>query len=198
MELLFYERSLVGHRGNTSTEETIRKFFSNRSGQEDVRANLPEIYPRLWRFALVLTGDGAAAEDLAQATAERALLNASKFTAGTSLDRWLFTIARRIWLNEKRAETVRRAGGLISVDDIDIPAQNLSAEMNILAREVFDQVMGLPEAQRETVMLTYVEGYTYRETAEILDIPIGTVMSRLAAARKRIAGEKTGRRREAK
>ena len=147
---------------------------------------MPEVYPRIWRFALALSGDRSSADDLAQATAMRAIEHAGKFQAGTSLDRWLFTIARRIWLNEKRAESVRRAGGLVPVEDFELPDTGADTEENIFAREVFSQVMALPEAQRATVLLVYVEGNSYREASEILDIPIGTVMSRLAAARKAI------------
>ena len=144
------------------------------------------LYPRLWRFSLALTGDRPSADDLAQATVTRALENAEKFQAGTNLDRWLFTLARRIWLNEKRSEQVRRAGGLVAIEESDIPSPEMDTETNIIAREVFNQVMMLPEAQRIVVLMVYVEGYRYREAAEMLDIPIGTVMSRLAAARKTI------------
>ena len=126
------------------------------------------------------------ADDLAQTTALRAVENAEKFVPGTHLDRWLFVMARRIWLNEKRAEKVRLAGGLVPVEDIDIPDEKSSPETNIFASDVFRQVMGLPEAQRITVLLVYVEGHSYQEAADMLEIPIGTVMSRLSAARKAI------------
>lgn len=159
-----------------------------------MRKGLPEIYPRLWRFSLALTGDRSSADDLAQAASTRAMEHADKFQPGTDLDRWVFTIARRIWLNEKRSEKVRRAGGLVPIEDCDIPSPSPNTETNIIAREVFNQVMKLPEAQRIVVLMVYVEGYRYREAAEVLDIPIGTVMSRLAAARKTIQSEETSQR----
>lgn len=159
-----------------------------------MQAGLPGAYPRLWRFALSLTGDRAAADDLAQATAARALEHGEKFQPGTKLEAWLFTLARRIWLNEKRAERVRRAGGLAPVEEIDISDAGPDAETNIFAREVLKRVMALPEAQRATVVLVYVEGHSYREAADILDIPIGTVMSRLAAARKTLQDAVTERK----
>lgn len=96
-------------------------------------------------------------------------------------------MARRIWLNEIRADVVRRGNGLVPVEEMDLVAENLSADTNIFATEVFNAIGALPESQRETVMLVYVEGYAYKEAAEMLDIPIGTVMSRLAAVRKAIA-----------
>ena len=144
------------------------------------------MYPRLWRFSLALTGTRASADDLAQTTALRAVENAAKFQPGTHLDRWLFVMARRIWLNEKRAEKVRKAGGLVPVEEIDIPDEKNLQETNIFASDVFRQVMGLPEAQRITVLLVYVEGNTYQEAADLLEIPVGTIMSRLSAARKAI------------
>ena len=152
-----------------------------------MRDGLAEVYPRLWRFALSLSGSRANADDLAQKTCARALEKAEQFQVGTHLDRWLFTMARRIWLNELRAGVVRRGNGLVAVEEIDIAADALPAEANIFASEVLNAIGTLPESQRETVMLVYVEGYAYKEAAELLEIPIGTVMSRLAAARKTVA-----------
>ena len=99
------------------------------------------------------------------------------------------TIARRIWLNEMRAQAVRRGNGLVAVEDAALVSPEFSQEANIFLGEVFNAIGALPESQRETVMLVYVEGYAYRQAAHMLDVPIGTVMSRLAAARKTIAGK---------
>lgn len=123
---------------------------------------------------------------MAQAAALRAIEKADKYQADTKLDAWVFTIARRIWLNEMRAAKVRNEGNLVSLDAIELPDPRSGPETNIFHREVFNNVMALPEAQRVTVLLVYVEGYAYKEAADMLDIPIGTVMSRLSAARKRI------------
>lgn len=134
----------------------------------------------------MLTRDTSLANDLAQNTALRALEKADLYKPGTNLDRWLFTIAHRIWLNEARAAAVRRAGGLIPSESVELADKGSDAETNIFARQVFERVLELPDAQRETVLLVYVEGFSYREAANILEIPIGTVMSRLAAARKKL------------
>ena len=75
------------------------------------------------------------------------------------------------------------------VEEIDLPDKSPHAEVNILARDVLNKVNALPEAQRQSVLLVYVEGFSYREAAEIMDIPVGTVMSRLAGARKRLNTE---------
>lgn len=148
---------------------------------------MPELYPRLWRYALALTSRRDWAEDLAQKACLRALEKADSFQAGTHVDRWVFRLARNIWLNELRAQLVRQAAGLVAVEDVDLPDQSPATETNIFAREMLSRVNALPEAQRETLLLTYVEGYSYKETAEILEIPIGTVMSRLATARRALA-----------
>lgn len=132
----------------------------------------------------MLCGNRDVAHDLAQSACLRALERADQFERGTHLDRWVFRIAQRIWLNDLRAQTVRRGGGLVAVEDVDLASNDPSAETNIFVSEVLSQVRALPEAQRSTVMLVYVEGFSYREAADVLDIPIGTVMSRLAAARK--------------
>ena len=151
-----------------------------------VRADLSGLMPRLWRYALVLLGNRTDAEDLAQATAIRALERAQQFQTGTRMDRWCFSILSSIWKNELRARSVRRGQGLVPAEDAGLVAAD-NRDVNILARQVFTQIMQLPEAQRETVHLVYVEGYSYAEAAERLDIPIGTVMSRLATARRALA-----------
>lgn len=156
---------------------------------DEVRAGLPAAYPKLWRFCLALTRNRASADDLAQRTCERALERIETFREGTFLDRWLFTIARRIWLNELRSAGVRQGNGIVDIGETDIADEKTDHETNIFAREVFTLVQSLPDAQRETLVLVYVEGYTYREAAEMLEIPIGTVMSRLATARRSIAAK---------
>lgn len=157
-----------------------------------MRDGLEEVFPRLWRYCLAQTGQRDWANELAQMTSIRALEKAHLFDPETHLDRWLFRMAHNLWLNELRARRVRQGGGLVPVEDVDLPDTSSSTEVNILAREVFSFIEQLPEAQRVTVLLVYVEGFRYAEAAEVLEIPIGTVMSRLAAARKRLttlAGE---------
>lgn len=162
---------------------------SRKDATDIVRAGIKDILPRLWRYCLVLTGNRDLADDLAQAVCLRALEKADQFQPGTHLDRWLFRIAQRTWINDLRKQAVRTGGGLMPVEESDLPDTNADPEMNILGREVLMGVMALPEAQRTTVLLVYAEGYSYRDTADILDIPVGTVMSRLAAARKKLVEE---------
>ena len=154
--------------------------------REEVRKGLHSLYPRLWRYCLALTGSRDRADDLAQAACLRALDKADQFQAGTELDRWMFRMTQRLWLNELRADTVRRGKGLLPIEETDLPDNKNDPQANLLARQVLSEVMKLPEAQRVTVLLVYMEGYSYREASDMLDIPIGTVMSRLAAARSKL------------
>ncbi len=157
------------------------------SSENAVREGLPDLLDRLWRFAIVTCGDRATADDLVQATCQRALERADQFRAGTRLDHWTFSILASIWKNHRRAERVRRGHGVIDAEDALIADLAADIETNIFTGQVLAAVNGLPEAQRSVVMLVYVEGWTYKETAMALDVPIGTVMSRLAAARKALA-----------
>jgi RNA polymerase sigma-70 factor (ECF subfamily) len=161
------------------------------ASQDAVMAGLPAELKRLWRFALVLSRNRDTAEDLVQATCLRALERAHQFQPGTRLDRWLFTILRSIWLNDIRARKTRQGTGVVDAETALVFDGVRVIETNILALHVLREVEALPETQRETVYLVYVEGLAYREAAEVLGVPIGTVMSRLAAARAKL-GAKAG------
>lgn len=117
----------------------------------------------------------------------RALECAGQFVPGSRLDRWLLSILHSIWLNEVRSRRVRQGQGLVDADNALSFDGEHAAQTHVLATQVIRRVDALPEAQRETVFLAYVEGLSYREVAEVLDVPIGTVMSRLAAARAKLA-----------
>ncbi len=159
--------------------------FKNKNYRTEISKGIPSLYPRLWRYCLALTSNPDQANDLAQSACLRAIEKADQFEMGTHLDRWLFKIAQRLWINELRSAAVRRGGGLITIDELKLPdTTNSNQETNLFARQ---KVMELPEAQRVTVMLVYVEGFSYQEACEILDIPIGTVMSRLATSRRKLA-----------
>ena len=148
-----------------------------------------EVYPRLWRYALVISGTPDQADELAQMTALRAIEKADLFDPQTYLDRWLFRMAQRIWLNELRARAVRRGGGLVAVEEVALRDEKPDAETNYFATEVLSRIYALPEAQRACVMLVYVEGFSYAQAAEILEVPVGTIMSRLSTARKTVSAE---------
>jgi RNA polymerase sigma-70 factor (ECF subfamily) len=157
------------------------------ASEEDIRTGLSQHLTRLWRYGLVLSRQRDVADDLVQATCVRALERAAQFAVGTRLDRWLFAILHSIWLNEVRSRRVRMGQGFVDADETLVFDGAQETETHILAGQVLQRVQALPEAQRTAVFLAYVEGLSYREVAEILDVPIGTVMSRLAAARAKLA-----------
>jgi RNA polymerase sigma-70 factor (ECF subfamily) len=157
------------------------------ASQREVRAGLEQCLARLWRYALTLSRASDVAEDLVQATCLRAIERADQFASGTRLDRWLFAILRSIWLNDIRARRIREGGGFVDAEEALLTDGAHVIETNMHATEVLKAINRLPVAQRETTLLVYGEGYTYAEAADALGIPIGTVMSRLAAARSALA-----------
>jgi RNA polymerase sigma factor (sigma-70 family) len=164
----------------------------SEESRREVRAGLERRLTSLWRYALVLSKAADVAEDLVQATCVRAIERADQFSPGTRLDRWLFVILRSIWLNEIRARRIREGGGFVRAEDVLSVDGVQTVETNILAAEVLTAISRLPEAQRETLLVVYGEGYSYAEAAGALGIPIGTVMSRLAAARSALARLREG------
>lgn len=152
---------------------------------EQLQTGLIELLPQLRRFAYSLTCDRDAADDLTQSALERALTKSSAWDSGRPLKFWVFRITRNLWLDQLRAEKVR--GNTEDIDDEEVNiADDKLATMHTTQelREVTDKMRELPEDQRLVLALVAVEGYSYRETAELLDIPVGTVMSRLSRARK--------------
>jgi RNA polymerase sigma-70 factor (ECF subfamily) len=148
---------------------------------------LVALLPRLRRFARALCRDDAEADDLVQAACERALTRRGRFLPGTRLDSWLYRIMQNLWLDRGRTAQARRehldiglVGDLPGVDGRD------ETEARILLAQVRERVAALPEGQRLVLALVSVEGLSYREAAERLAVPIGTVMSRLARARRRL------------
>jgi RNA polymerase sigma-70 factor (ECF subfamily) len=159
----------------------------SEESRREVRLGLEQHLARLWRYAVVLASSRDVADDLVQATCLRAIERADQFVTGTRLDRWLFAILRSIWLNEIRARKVREGGGLVdAVEALTVDGAQ-AMEVNILTAGVLTAIGRLPEAQRETALLVYAEGYTYAEAATALKVPIGTVMSRLATVRAALA-----------
>lgn len=142
--------------------------------------------PRIHRFALSLTRDPDRAQDLVQATCVRAIEKQHQFDGSGRLDSWCMAICRSIWLNELRAAAVRQTAAIDDVPEAALTSLLPDQETNIFAVQVLSEIMTLPEAQRVAVMLVYGEGYRYSEAAQILDVPIGTIMSRLSAARARL------------
>lgn len=155
---------------------------------EDFGRQLIDFLPRLRRFAISLTRSHDRADDLVQSACERALANRARFEPGTRFDAWMFRIARNLWIDRIRRE--RTAGPTEDIDerlDIADATEDQVAEARMALRSVSEAIDELPEEQRQVLILTCVEDLPYREAAEVLGVPIGTVMSRLARARKKLA-----------
>lgn len=150
----------------------------------DFDSGLTQCLPRLRRFAHALSRDGADADDLAQMTIERALVSRRQWQPGTRLDSWLYRIMRNLWIDtarsrarKSRLEAPPEAAEAIGVD----PRPGIEATVDL--KRVMAAMDRLPDEQREVVALILVEGFGYREVAEMLDLPIGTVSSRLVRGR---------------
>ena len=146
--------------------------------------------PRLRAFARSLAPAWDQADDLVQQTVEKALRNLSRFTPGTRLDSWLFRIMRNTWIDEHRAARptvdIADTGAVQPLFGLD---GRRTTEVRLELGRVRTAMNGLSADQRAVLMLVCVEGLKYREVAEMLEVPIGTVMSRLARARANLADE---------
>jgi RNA polymerase sigma-70 factor (ECF subfamily) len=148
---------------------------------------LIDLLPRLRRFGCSLTGSLDVADDLVQASCERALTRVHQWTPGSRLDSWVFSIMQSIWHNELRSRKVRRGAGLTDTDHlVDVSAEG-QIESGLLIGDLERVFTRFPEQQRTLLILVCVEGYCYKEASEILEIPIGTVMSRISRARLTLA-----------
>jgi RNA polymerase sigma-70 factor (ECF subfamily) len=147
------------------------------------RKDLVALLPRLRRFALTLARNQDDGDDLVQAACERAIQRATQFQPGTRLDSWLFTMMRNIWISEIRSRRVRTGQGLVDASDADELATPIGAADHIYGNQLIGMVLSLPEGLAACLLLVSVEGHSYQEAADILDIPIGTVMSRMSRAR---------------
>jgi RNA polymerase sigma factor (sigma-70 family) len=146
--------------------------------------DLVAMLPRLRRFAHSLSQSGADADDLTQATIERALRSRVQWQPGTRLDSWLYRIMRNLWIDTVRSRARR--------DKVEVPGEEAellggdpreSIEASLELNRMMAAMQRLPEEQREVVSLILIEGFGYRETAEMLGLPIGTVSSRLVRGR---------------
>ncbi len=149
--------------------------------------DLVAMLPRLRRFARALTRSVEEADDLVQDACERAIANAASFVPGTRLDSWLFRILQNRWLDRCRRD--RTQGRSVPVEDaFELAGSDGRAqtEARIVTSRITAALAGLPPEQRLVLVAVCVDGLSYKEAAELLEIPVGTVMSRLARARARL------------
>jgi RNA polymerase sigma-70 factor (ECF subfamily) len=165
---------------------------------QQVKAEMVTLLPRLRRFAYGLTGSLDDGDDLTQAACEKALRSLEQFTPGTRLDSWMYRIAQNLWIDRRRSQQAQREQSVEPADLEGLATADAAQEMDrrLDLADVRREVALLPEDQRAVLLLVSVEGCGYRQAAEILEIPIGTVMSRLARARLALGRALTGTRKE--
>jgi RNA polymerase sigma-70 factor (ECF subfamily) len=153
---------------------------------EDLPAILPSLLPRLWAFALRLSTNKHDAEDLVQRACVRALERRHQLQPETSALSWMFTIVHSLWISEIRSRRIRSRASMEWDDELMQSVADplaVNPETDLLHREILQAVDALPDAQRVIMLLVAVEGLSYRDAAQVLDVPLGTVMSRLSRAR---------------
>lgn len=147
-----------------------------------VRAGIIDLLPRLRRFARAITRNPEDADDLVQIAVENALTRSTQWQPGSRLDSWMFRIMKNAWIDEVRARGRRdrvfapEAAGEhigVSVTDTQIDSLTVQAAMQQLS-----------EDQRMAIGLVLIEGLSYQEAADVLEVPIGTLTSRIARGRE--------------
>jgi RNA polymerase sigma-70 factor, ECF subfamily len=158
------------------------KLFSILSRPSDFRKRLEEARPRLYRVAYSWCHNPALADDLVQEALAKALKNARQLREPELTERWLFRILANCWRDHFRQSR--------DMDDVDevVLSHDLTPEQEHDRAETVQRVRraiaALPEGQRQALTLVDLEGFSYAEVAEILGLPIGTVMSRICRARR--------------
>lgn len=141
--------------------------------------------PRLRGFARSYCGTAADADDAVQLTCERALQRWQQWNGDGALEHWLLKILINAWRDERRYRNVRAGFGATPIELAQDGERD--AEATLYLDQVRAEILRLPDGQRETLLLVVSEGLSYKQTAEVLGVPIGTVMSRLARARQQLA-----------
>jgi RNA polymerase sigma-70 factor (ECF subfamily) len=163
--------------------------MSQPGGQ--VRDELVTLLPRLRRFARALSRNVHDADDLVQVAVERALMRLDQWRPGTRLDSWMYGIIRNAWIDETRSR--RRRDRVHAPEELGEHVADAASDAHIQRLSLGAAMERLPEEQRLAVALVLVEGLSYKEAAEVLEVPIGTVTSRLARGRETLESLLGGR-----
>jgi RNA polymerase sigma-70 factor, ECF subfamily len=154
-------------------------------GSEEIGERIVELLPRLRRFARSLSRNQHDADDLVQSAVERAWRHIDQLRPGANLASWMFGIMKNAWIDNRRSRA-RRGEVALPEDSGEHPAVN-PADANASLWSVSEAMDKLPEEQRLAVALVLVEGLAYKEAAQLLEIPMGTLTSRLARGRTALA-----------
>lgn len=149
---------------------------------QNIHDELVALLPRLRRFAHNLTKEAADADDMVQIALERALTRIEQRQVDSRLDSWMFKIVRNAWIDEVRARGRRNKIFLEAEAGENVGSEVMEKETTMMSVQA--AMLKLSQEQREAVSLALIEGLPYKEAAEVLDIPIGTLTSRLSRARE--------------
>jgi len=147
-----------------------------------IHREIETLLPRLTSFARYLTKDPCDADDLVQASVERALRKAHQFTPGTNLKAWLFTIMRNVHINEIRRRA-RRGPTTDAMDCEELFSVAASQDIGLEVRDFMRAFDDLAVSHKKVIDLVGIQGHSYHEAAILLNVPVGTVRSRLSRAR---------------
>ncbi len=159
----------------------------NATVSRNESAELVRFLPRMRRFAVTLTRNANDADDLVQEACERAITKAHLRPPQAGFESWVYTMMRNMWIDEIRKRKVRMGKGVVDFTEQDELNIGPSGEDAIYINQIKEMIQSMPEGLSSVFLLVNVEGHSYREAADILGIPIGTVMSRLSTARLRLA-----------
>lgn len=152
---------------------------------EDFRSKVAALLPKLRRFALAMAGTPHDADDLVQSAVERALSRAEQWRPDTRLDSWMYRIVQNLWIDQTRRRRTRGETAVLD-DALHIAGEDGRevTERRLMLGRVREAFGGLAPELREAAGLVILNGMSYREAAETLGVPIGTIMSRVSRSRR--------------
>ncbi len=170
-----------------SRVDTIQPVSREGNVATDMKRDLIALLPRLRRFARSLTRSAAEADDLVQDACLRALSRSDQWDPTQPLDRWMFRITRNLWISEIRKRQVRMGQGQVPAEEAHELVTVETGEAAVASSDLHSKIASLPEELSSVLLSVSVEGFSYAEAAQLFDIPVGTVMSRVHRARKALA-----------
>ena len=156
--------------------------MNTSAASQNIHEQIIALLPRLRRFARNLTRNNHDADDMVQIALERALARLDQWRRDARLDSWMFKIVRNAWIDEVRSRARRDRIFLPEESGSDVGVDAMDEQVTLLSVQA--AMLRLPEEQRLAVSLVLIEGLPYKDAAEVLEIPIGTLTSRLARGRE--------------
>ena len=159
-----------------------------RAGMEERKAAILAEIPRLRRYARALLRDRDAADDLVQDCLERALLRIDNWQTGDNPRRWLFTIMHHLFVDQTRKTKRRAEVVMLTLEDSEALSSPAEQAESMASREIMDALQAISPDRRAALLMVGIEGFSYAEAANMLGVPAGTLMSRIARGREELRG----------